>query len=193
LSIRINICPSCSAPVHAAEGVTKVRCAYCGSPLVIDSGKSSAAIDSRHVAARAPARQQGNAAQSQRTEPPQGFDQRHNQLLWILFSLKGRVGRVIYWFILPVGILGLFFFAGTPSSKDGGSSEEVVAPFLMCMRLVGLILVWSYFAVAVKRYHDLNKAGWWALIAFIPVFGPIWQLVELAFYPGTPGPNRFDR
>ena len=35
----------------------------------------------------------------------------------------------------------------------------------------------SHIAVGVRRLHDVNKSGWWTLIAFIPIIGGIMLLV----------------
>jgi len=45
-------------------------------------------------------------------------------------------------------------------------------------------------AVGVRRLHDLDKSGWWLLIALIPIIG---GLVLLYWFcqPGTPGANQF--
>ena len=45
--------------------------------------------------------------------------------------------------------------------------------------------------VLIKRWHDLDKSGWWVLINLIPVIGGIWTLVECGFIKGTSGDNRF--
>lgn len=42
-----------------------------------------------------------------------------------------------------------------------------------------------------KRWHDRNKSGWWNLISFIPIAGPIWAFIELGFLKGTPGANLY--
>ena len=42
-----------------------------------------------------------------------------------------------------------------------------------------------------KRYHDRGKSGWWYLVTFIPLIGPIWVLIELQFLSGDRGSNRF--
>lgn len=46
------------------------------------------------------------------------------------------------------------------------------------------------FAVQIRRLHDLDRVGWWLLIAFIPVIGWIVLLVW-ACTRGTTGDNRF--
>ena len=45
-------------------------------------------------------------------------------------------------------------------------------------------------AVSVRRLHDLDKSGWFLLIALIPIAGAIIVLVWMC-QAGTPGPNRF--
>jgi uncharacterized membrane protein YhaH (DUF805 family) len=54
-----------------------------------------------------------------------------------------------------------------------------------------LLLAYPMIVVTIKRFHDRNKSGWWVLIAFIPVVGALWQLIECGFLPGTAGSNRF--
>lgn len=47
-------------------------------------------------------------------------------------------------------------------------------------------LVWSLInlvpgiSVTIRRLHDVNKSGWFILIAFIPIFGVIALLIFLA-------------
>ena len=56
--------------------------------------------------------------------------------------------------------------------------------------LVNLLLLWPALAISVKRWHDRDKPGWWALIAFVPVVGWIWVLIENGLMRGTAGANR---
>ena len=64
--------------------------------------------------------------------------------------------------------------------------------------LAGIVLIvfivaatWISIAVAVKRYHDRNKSGWWVLIVLVPVIGGLWYLIECGFLRGTAGPNDY--
>ena len=54
-----------------------------------------------------------------------------------------------------------------------------------------VISVWIGLAVQVKRWHDRNKSGWWALLNLIPVIGQIWILIECGIFRGTKGDNQF--
>jgi uncharacterized membrane protein YhaH (DUF805 family) len=44
-------------------------------------------------------------------------------------------------------------------------------------------------AVTVRRLHDINKSGWWILIAFTVV--GIIPLIYWYCQPGTPGKNQY--
>lgn len=47
------------------------------------------------------------------------------------------------------------------------------------------------FAVLAKRWQDRNKSAWWTFILLVPVIGVLWTFVELGFFKGTTGKNRF--
>jgi uncharacterized membrane protein YhaH (DUF805 family) len=54
-----------------------------------------------------------------------------------------------------------------------------------------VILLWISLAITVKRFHDRDKSGWWALINLLPVIGQIWILIECGFLKGTEEDNRY--
>jgi uncharacterized membrane protein YhaH (DUF805 family) len=107
----------------------------------------------------------------------------------LLFSFSGRIGRREYWFAsIGLGVLAGIGAAMT-GTKSGGS--QAFGTILL------ISLAWPWLAVSVKRWHDRNKAGWWALLpltSVIPVIGligPIWTFVEQGCLAGTVGSNRF--
>jgi uncharacterized membrane protein YhaH (DUF805 family) len=53
-----------------------------------------------------------------------------------------------------------------------------------------LAILLPNIAVGIRRLHDIDRTGWWLLLALFPVVGTI---VLIVFYAtrGTPGPNRF--
>ncbi len=57
--------------------------------------------------------------------------------------------------------------------------------------VISLLLLWPWFAIAVKRFHDRDQSGWWSLIGLVPLIGQIWLLVVLGFLKGSSGDNRF--
>ncbi|MEW6705590.1 MAG: DUF805 domain-containing protein [Pseudomonadota bacterium] len=104
--------------------------------------------------------------------------------LHIFVGLRGRIPRKIFWLYgvaVPLG-LGAYLHALLAIAGVGGQALE---------GMLNLALLWSALAVSVKRWHDRDKSGWWALVQFIPVVGWLWTLVENGLLRGTVGPNRF--
>jgi len=102
----------------------------------------------------------------------------------LLFTFEGRIGRKAYWFAVVV-----LFAAGLVASLV--DRTVFASPNSIVSVVVGVVSFVASIAVAVKRWHDRDKSGWWVLIVFVPLIGWIWTVVENGFLPGTPGPNRY--
>lgn len=115
----------------------------------------------------------------------------------LLFSFEGRVNRAKFWLVN----IGLAVVQAIVFGLAGGASLMSEDPANMTMPSLGLSSVvcllvfiaifWAGLAIAVKRWHDRNKSGWWVLIAFVPVIGGLWYLIECGFLPGTTGANSY--
>jgi uncharacterized membrane protein YhaH (DUF805 family) len=108
-------------------------------------------------------------------------------MLAFLFSPAGRIGRAQWWLgqLVPLASF-IVLWTLMPHSESGLgwlSGAAIAAIFIF--------LVWFTFCLTVKRYHDRNKSGWWYLLQFIPLVGPIWAMVELGFLPGDYSDNDF--
>ncbi|MBC8281361.1 MAG: DUF805 domain-containing protein [Chloroflexi bacterium] len=98
------------------------------------------------------------------------------------FDFRTRSSRSEYWFwtlflicvSVVATILDELLFDGT-SVLDPISSVALFIPGL---------------AVTVRRLHDVDRSGWWVLIAFT-IVGIIFPLLYWHIKPGSPGPNRF--
>ena len=114
----------------------------------------------------------------------------------LLFGFQGRVNRAPFWYV-HVGVViaqiivfsvagGAALLAGDPRAMAASAGATGLVAWLLFIPIL-----WIGLAVAVKRYHDRDKSGWWIFIVFVPLIGAIWYLVEVGFLPGTPGPNRY--
>lgn len=56
--------------------------------------------------------------------------------------------------------------------------------------VVSLATLLPSLGVSIRRLHDLDRTGWWILLALIPLVGAI-ILIIWACTRGTVGPNRF--
>jgi uncharacterized membrane protein YhaH (DUF805 family) len=115
----------------------------------------------------------------------------------LLFSFNGRIRRSQYWitaivvslvFGVVIGVVMSIVVAANAAAFEQG---QVPAIFWIVYLLSSIPLMWISLALAVKRWHDRDKSGWWVLIAFIPIIGGIWTLIECGFLDGTQGPNKF--
>jgi uncharacterized membrane protein YhaH (DUF805 family) len=106
----------------------------------------------------------------------------------LLFSKQGRISRSQYWLGMFI-VMGLLFFAVALSGTSANAGESG-SPLATCGGFMLLLSLWTFYAVSAKRYHDHGKSSLWVLIAFIPLV-QFWQLLELGFFPGTPGPNKY--
>lgn len=78
------------------------------------------------------------------------------------FSFKGRVKRRWYWVSC---VVTLVWFLGLLVSYVN-SYEEIYNRFFYLTLVLGVPVLWSYLAQAVKRCHDRRASGWWLLVPF---------------------------
>jgi Protein of unknown function (DUF805) len=64
-----------------------------------------------------------------------------------------------------------------------------MGPFSYLTMAVVLALILPSLAVSVRRLHDIDRTGWWVLIAATAIGTLV--LIYWACLPGTSGPNRF--
>lgn len=102
----------------------------------------------------------------------------------VFLDPRGRLGRREFWLygVLAVGGVSLLLRALTDIARLKPEHGEHV---------VNLLMMWPFIAVSIKRWHDRDKSGWWALLPLVPVVGIVWLMIENGFLRGTPGPNRF--
>jgi uncharacterized membrane protein YhaH (DUF805 family) len=71
-------------------------------------------------------------------------------------DFEGEASRPeFWWFFLFVGVVS-FALAVVSNKLSGLFSLAVLVPFV---------------AVTVRRLHDTNRSGWWALVWFVPLVG----------------------
>lgn len=103
---------------------------------------------------------------------------------WLLFSFEGRINRAKFWLgVVLLWAVWAIIWAIAVAADSG---------FLWFITwILAILIIWPSLAIAIKRWHDRNKSGWWVLIGLIPIVGPIWVWVECGFLPGTVGPNEY--
>jgi uncharacterized membrane protein YhaH (DUF805 family) len=126
-------------------------------------------------------------------------------LRWFAFLMNpgGRATRAEYWlrYWLPFLALTLIVLVAVGLGAlivalvAGDYWEEVTLGYLSASYIflirADVLLFWPWFAVMAKRLHDRGKSAWFLLILLIPILGPLWLFVEVAFLPGQKGDNRY--
>jgi len=105
---------------------------------------------------------------------------------YLYTSFEGRIPRSSFWIGVLV-IWGVFIVLSVVDAMAGLQAEGV--GILSIIFAIGSI--YPAIALYAKRWHDRNKSGWWTLIAFVPIIGAIWLLVELGCLRGTAGQNTY--
>jgi len=104
--------------------------------------------------------------------------------------------REFWWFVLVSYLVQLALIAFTAvtiapaiDGTDVDTGDIGVAGWIMLALTlaVSLALLLPYWAVTVRRLHDTEHSGWWAIfLVLLPIL--IWFF---ACFDGTPGPNRY--
>jgi len=102
-------------------------------------------------------------------------------------DFTGRARRKEYWMFYLFYVLAIIALA-IIDGIIGSLSPEMGLGILSGLFILGSIV--PFIALAARRLHDINKSGWWQLISFIPLVGPIVMLV-FTVIKGNEGENRF--
>lgn len=120
------------------------------------------------------------------------FTQAVSSVLGNYSTFTGRAPRSEYWWWVVFSILVNIATSVIDTAIFGTYAllhyGEMTA-FTPITTLVGLALIIPSIAVAARRFHDMDRTGWWLLIGFTGIGAFIvffWFMVK-----GTPGPNRF--
>jgi len=98
-------------------------------------------------------------------------------------NFSSRAVRSEYWY----WVLFTIVCAIIASVLDGALFSESDVPPIGSVFNIATFL--PGLAVAVRRLHDIDRTGWWILIA-LTVIG-LFVLIYWFCQPGTAGPNRF--
>jgi len=109
-------------------------------------------------------------------------------------DFSGRAPRSEFWWFMlflmiasaVLGQIDTALFGPTFVMTDNGFEYNMG----ILGSLFSLATLLPSIAVTARRLHDIDKSGWWQLIAIIPLIGWIIMLVWM-IKKGTPGDNRF--
>lgn len=105
----------------------------------------------------------------------------------LLFSFSGRIPRSTWWAVSLINLIifGLVFFMLGNAAEASRSSFVGVLVILY----FGWV-IWSSLALGAKRWHDMDRPAWLAILPAIPLIGWL-AIIFYGFVRGTVGPNRY--
>jgi uncharacterized membrane protein YhaH (DUF805 family) len=89
-------------------------------------------------------------------------------------TFSGRASRSQYWWWTLFALIGSAALSAIDNNLSAAFSIVIFLPSI---------------AVAARRLHDIDRGGWWQLVAIIPVVGWIIMLYWLVQPPKEP--NRY--
>ena len=112
---------------------------------------------------------------------------------WSRYTMfKGRSRRSEYWFIQLFLIITNLAAAAIDLALMGGDVDRFIANGgggILGLIWI-LVTILPALAVLVRRLHDTNRSGWWALIGLVPLVGGV-VLFVFSVLDSTAGENQY--
>ncbi len=101
-------------------------------------------------------------------------------------DFTGRARRAEYWWFALFSVVVSLILMGLQSMLFGVAFGQMG----ILSGLWSLATILPSIAVGVRRLHDLDKSGWWLLIALVPIIGGL-LLLYWFVQRGTVGQNQY--
>lgn len=110
-------------------------------------------------------------------------------------SFAGRASLSEYWWsrlFLSAGLVAFMLLAqlGADRQSDELSAFGSFVMFIFMICFLGIIV--PNLAISCRRLHDANFSGWFILLSFLPLVGPVTLLV-FTLLPSKAQGGRFDK
>jgi uncharacterized membrane protein YhaH (DUF805 family) len=111
-------------------------------------------------------------------------------------DFTGRASRSEYWWFalllwVTFGGLALLQLIPTGIDRNGYMSHHFELVYMIAAPLILLGVLLPALAVLVRRLHDVNVSGWFALLGLIPIVGAM-ALLVFTLLPSNREGARFD-
>jgi uncharacterized membrane protein YhaH (DUF805 family) len=108
-------------------------------------------------------------------------------MIGLLFGFEGRIGRGLFWLVQIALIVLVWMYGLHVDPLLARWFPYSVFEGLTVALILAAPLIWVQVAIAIKRYHDRGKSGFWSLLLLLPVFGWAWLLIECGLLPAARG------
>ena len=108
-----------------------------------------------------------------------------------IFTTEGRLNRKRYLIYMIIFALTLTAAKISTTAMATLLTGDPTGGLVMAITLVLVVIAGAgNIMLIIRRLHDLNKSGYFALVVFVPVIGTIFS-IWLFFAPGTIGYNQY--
>lgn len=97
-------------------------------------------------------------------------------------DFKGRASRKDFWMFVLFNFISFFILSLILGLLGRFGS--------ILYSLCSLAVMLPSICMSIRRLHDTSRSGWWLLIFFVPLIGPL-VLIVFLLLPSTEGVNRF--
>jgi uncharacterized membrane protein YhaH (DUF805 family) len=113
-------------------------------------------------------------------------------LLKLLFSFDGRIGRIAYAVGSLLNLILMFIAIAIVTHQSLGSrgAFSMMLSSMLPMMIIMVLCCWAQLSLAAKRLQDMGINGLFSLLLLIPVVGAI-VTVGLLIPPGEDNDNLY--
>jgi uncharacterized membrane protein YhaH (DUF805 family) len=104
---------------------------------------------------------------------------------WLFFSFRGRINRNTFLLAIFILLFILYLLFDAMDYWNAGHLWVVAITYY-------LVLLAGGVSLCVKRLHDINLPGYWAIYLLIPAVD-ILGIVILSIYPGNNKDNQYGK
>lgn len=108
-----------------------------------------------------------------------------------IFTTEGRLNRKRYLIYMILFALAMTAAKISTTAMATLLTGDPTGGLVMAITLVLVVIAGTgNIMLIIRRLHDMNKSGYFALVVFVPVIGAIFS-IWLFFAPGTIGYNQY--
>lgn len=94
---------------------------------------------------------------------------------------EGRARRMEFWMFFLINSIIYWLLDIWESFEQWGT---------LLTGFYSLFIFFPALAVGIRRLHDIGRSGWWTLISFIPIVGPL-TLFVFSCFDSEDGSNEY--
>lgn len=112
----------------------------------------------------------------------------------VLFGTQGRINRFDWWagHLIAFIIIKLLIVLTHYSIPDHLILADILTVKQITIgMLLAILYIWIHISLNIKRWHDINRPGWYAIFNYLPIVGIFVSIICCGFIEGTGEDNEY--